>query len=142
MNEQNHAEDKSKQGFILAEVMVSSMIVGLVLAGILRLLVWTAYQTSVSGQRTVATEMLQEKMETLLNTDFEELMSGEDGGTPFTRTWTVAEGSTPYEKTLKVIIAWEDMRGMPREITCQSFSIDSRITSSGLSLANLPGGGP
>jgi hypothetical protein len=128
---------ENKNGFVLVEVLISAFLTGLTLAGILSLLAWTGYATSVSGQQTVATTLAQEKMEELMSSDFNLLFSGSDVSDPFTRSWQVTPAGMEYQKKIEVLVSWEDLRGRMHTLTNKSFCVEEKLITDGLSFNTL-----
>jgi type II secretory pathway pseudopilin PulG len=138
MKTQSYTKRSQADGFTLVEVVVASFLVGMTLASLFSLLNWVSYAVSLSGQTTQATELAQEKMEELLNSDYDTIISGSDKTWIFQRDWNVSSGSSSNCKDIVVAIGWKDFRGREQEIRNQSVAVSTKLNTDGMSFADFP----
>ncbi|OGV45461.1 MAG: hypothetical protein A2X46_01090 [Lentisphaerae bacterium GWF2_57_35] len=121
----------SRAGFTLVEIVVATFLLVLGLTGIHNLLYWIMYATSMSGQRTQAAALTQDKMEELLGAGFSASASGSAVQSIYDLVWVVdAPGNGEQEVTVRV--SWEDFKKRSHEITTQAILADSRLSASGI----------
>lgn len=109
----------SQSGFTLVEVIVSGMLIALVIAGVHGLVQSVLRAAHLAAQTTTATEMAQQKLETLLTTNYNSVASGADATTVFQRNWTVTAGANDT-KNIRVDVSWRDTRGRSHSVTLSS----------------------
>jgi len=101
---------KNKKGFTLLECMVAMLILSIGLLGMAKMMYTTINTNSYSKQATIATTMVQAKMEDLKKQDLANLSAGNDTlsrhGVTYQRSWTV-EG-TGNTRTLTVTVRFGD----------------------------------
>lgn len=110
LGSRNKEVRKNKKGFSLLECMVAMLILSIGILGMAKLQYVTITGNSYSKQATIATTLVQGKMEDLKNQSLTSLVSGNDSvvqnGVTFQRTWTVTgSGST---RTITVTVRFGD----------------------------------
>jgi Tfp pilus assembly protein PilV len=130
----------AKQGFALVEVLISAFLSALALAGILSLISWTGYATSLSSQKTQATTLTQKKMEQLLAAEYEDLSGGHEVSAPYSITWEILGSDLAGTSELNVKASWVDLRGQLQTITNRSYATETRIITDGMSFDAMMNG--
>lgn len=99
---------KNQKGFTLVEIMAAIFILTVVLLAIGSLVYSIMRSTTSSKEVTVATTLMQDKMEDLRNTGLSSLNSGNDtvhmGNIDYLRQWVVAASGNI--RTITVDVNW------------------------------------
>ena len=97
---------RNQQGFTFIETLSSMFILTVVLLAVGSLVYSTMRSTTSSKEMTVATTLMQDKMEGLRNTSLSSLNSGNDtvhlGNIDYTRQWAVAASGNIRRITVDV----------------------------------------
>ena len=103
---------RSSGGFMLAEVMASITFLAIGLGGLVPLLVGSIRGVDQARRTTAAATLAVDELETIRNTAYAAVASGNDtvtqadSGTQYTRTWTVAAGPTAGTKLVTIAVQW------------------------------------
>lgn len=103
---------RSADGFLLVEVIASLMILAIGLGGLVPLLVGSIRGVDQGRRTTAAAALAVDEMETIRNTAYAAVATGNDTvtqadtGTQYTRTWTVAAGPTANTKLVTIAVQW------------------------------------
>ncbi|HET9820586.1 MAG TPA: prepilin-type N-terminal cleavage/methylation domain-containing protein [Burkholderiaceae bacterium] len=157
MNTNLHVRWHSR-GFTLIEALVALLVLSFGMLAIAGFQVTLTGSSDLAKQRTEATRLAQQKMESLRA--FGQVDS--DSGTPhkvnytddvvssttpetvttnatYSRTWTVTPSASNTEKTINVQVAWTDRLGQPQSV--QLLSVISKFDPQDIgTLATGPGG--
>jgi type II secretion system protein I len=99
---------KKQGGFTILEVMIAMIILSISLLLLLNMAMVALDGNDWSNKTTVATQLLQEKLEQL-RLDINNLTSGQDTVSGLTREWTVSRAGNNLRR-VDVSIAWESVR--------------------------------
>jgi len=107
-----------QQGFTMIENIIAIFILVVALLGLLSTTVIVVKADSFGRTMTTATTLAQDKMESLKNTGYADLVSGADTiQSLYTRTWTVTDNSPAANmKTLVVSVGWS-LQGGTHDVT-------------------------
>jgi type II secretion system protein I len=100
---------KNNRGVSLLEVIVAMMITSLSLLMLLNMAMIALDGNDWANKTTLATQLLQEKLEELRGSGAAALSNGSDTAQGLTRTWTVSSISSHLRK-VDVHIAWDDIK--------------------------------
>jgi prepilin-type N-terminal cleavage/methylation domain-containing protein len=108
---------RKDSGFTMIELLIAMVILSVAVLGLGSMVYSVMGSTSISKGMTVATSLMQDKMESLKNTVVSSLTTGSDtvqmGNVSFLRQWTVSP--TANTRTITVTVNWND-RG-PHNVT-------------------------
>ena len=99
----------SERGITLLEVLIAMIILGFSLLLLLNMAMVALDGNDWSNKTTIATQMLQEKLEQLRSVANTGLASGSDTAAGFARTWTVTNAGNHLRK-VSVNVTWEDVK--------------------------------
>lgn len=99
----------NQRGISLLEVMVAMILTSLSLMMLLHMTMIALDSNDWSNKTTVATQVLQEKLEQLRGGGLTALNSGSDTTQGLTRTWTVTTMNS-HLKRVDVEVTWEDIQ--------------------------------
>jgi Tfp pilus assembly protein PilV len=109
---------KSREGFTLIEVVFALGLFVLALGALPGVLVRAVQSNGYARRLTTATHLAQDKLETIRNTPYTNVTSGQDqtteGAITYTRQWTVSSGPTTTTRQVAVTVSWTDM--MSRQV--------------------------
>lgn len=148
-------------GFSIVEALVALLVLSFGMLAIAGFQVTLSRNSDLAKQRTEATRLAQQKMESLraygqVATDAstphivnytDDVVSGPPNGSPditttnaaFTRTWTVTPNATNTEKAINVLVTWSDRTGESQRV--QMLSVISKFDPQDIgTLATGPGG--
>jgi prepilin-type N-terminal cleavage/methylation domain-containing protein len=97
-----------QDGFTILEVLVAMVILGMSLLLLLNMTMVALDGNDWSNNTTVATQLLQEKLEQLRSGTVK-LESGYDSPDSLQRVWTVSDAGNRLKK-VEVIVTWTDIR--------------------------------
>lgn len=127
---------QGKKGFTLIEVIIASLVVGIVSAATVSAL-YTVLQSNHNNRLLMeGTELAQSKMEELFSAGYNAAVSGSDTAASFQRTWTVAPMLSDT-KSVNVVVAWTDARGYPHSINISAALVQESATTLGLDFRNI-----
>jgi prepilin-type N-terminal cleavage/methylation domain-containing protein len=139
----------TRRGFTLLEALVALAVVSIGLMGVVKMQGLMARYADVSKQRSEATRLAQQQIETLRSytsidtapgqLSWNALAGGNDvtsTNADFTRTWTLAGASTDPLRRVSVNVAWNDRAGDPQNVTLNS--VISRTDPSDVGLLGFP----
>jgi len=113
----NNMEKRKDSGFTMIELLIAIVILSVAVLGIGSMVYSVMGSTSISKGMTVATTLMQDKMESLKNTVVSSLTTGNDtvqmGNVSYLRQWTVSPSANT--RTITVTVNWND-RG-PHSVT-------------------------
>lgn len=95
-------------GFTILEVLVAMVILGMSLLLLLNMAMVALDGNDWSNNTTVATQLLQEKLEQLRSQTVK-LESGYDSPDSLQRVWTVTDAGNRLKK-VEVVVTWTDIR--------------------------------
>lgn len=95
-------------GLTLLEVLISMIIMSISLLLLLNMAMVSLDGNDWSNKTTIATQLLQEKLEQLRS--FDDPSSGQDTAMGVARSWTVSSTAS-HLKQVQVTVSWEDIRG-------------------------------
>lgn len=95
-------------GFTILEVLVAMIILGMSLLLLLNMAMIALDGNDWSNNTTVATQLLQEKLEQLRSQTVK-LESGYDSPDSLQRVWTVTDAGNRLKK-VEVVVTWTDIR--------------------------------
>jgi prepilin-type N-terminal cleavage/methylation domain-containing protein len=102
----------SDKGFTLLEVLVALGLFVLALGSLPGVLIESVQSNAYARHLTAATNFGQDQIELIRNMDYTAVSSGTDhpteGGTTFTRRWTVSAGPTATTRKVQVLVSWTD----------------------------------
>ncbi len=108
----NKVKSKKDSGFTMIELLMALAVLSVALLGIGSMVYSVMGSTSVSKGMTVATTLMQDKMESLKNTVVSSLTTGNDtvqmGNVSYLRQWTISPSANT--RTITVSVNW-DYRG-------------------------------
>ena len=108
---------KKDSGFTMIELLIAMGILSVALLSLGSMVYSVMNSTSLSKGMTVATTLMQDKMESLKNTAVSSLTTGNDtvqlGNIDYLRQWTVSPSANT--RTITVTVNWND-RG-PHNVT-------------------------
>ena len=110
----------NQKGITLLEVMIAMIILGMALLLLLNMAMVALDGNDWSNKTTVATQLLQEKMEQLRSLRNSGLTNGTDTAQGFARSWTVTNGGD-HLRQVDVKISWEDIRAKMQTNTMTAF---------------------
>ncbi len=98
-----------KKGFTLVEVLIVMFVLAVVLMGLAGYVCAVMKATSQSKQTSIASSLVQGKLESLRNVPFASFASGSDsvdalGGLTYNRQWTVTQ--TGNLKNISVVVSY------------------------------------
>jgi prepilin-type N-terminal cleavage/methylation domain-containing protein len=101
---------KKESGFTMIELLIALAVLSVALLGIGSMVYSVMASTSVSKGMTMATTLMQDKMESLKNTVVSSLTTGNDtvqlGNVSYLRQWTVSPSAN--RRTITVTVSWND----------------------------------
>ncbi|HUV30792.1 MAG TPA: prepilin-type N-terminal cleavage/methylation domain-containing protein [Acidobacteriota bacterium] len=100
---------KSQRGVTLLEVLIAMIILSFALLLLLNMAMVALDGNDWSNKTTIATQLLQEKLEQLRSIKDSSLTDGSDTAQGFVRNWTVSNAGT-HLREVRVQIHWEDIR--------------------------------
>ncbi len=104
----------NKKAFTLVEILISIVIIGVLLSGILMVLVNTGRINTNSKMNREAVSIAQTKMEQLLKVNYSSLESGSETKNNYTLNWSVTIDSTyapsPSLKRIVMEVSWRDFK--------------------------------
>jgi prepilin-type N-terminal cleavage/methylation domain-containing protein len=106
----------SRNGFTLLEVLVALGLFAIAVGSLPALLITTVRANVHASRITEATDLAQDKLETIRNTPYAAVTSGTDtltvtGSTKvYVRSWVVTAGPTATTKKVAVTIGWTDQQ--------------------------------
>jgi prepilin-type N-terminal cleavage/methylation domain-containing protein len=113
----NNTKKRKDSGFTIIEMLIAMVILSVAVLGIGSMVYSVMGSTSISKGMTVATTLMQDKMESLKNTVVSSLTTGSDavqmGNVSYLRQWTVSPSANT--RTITVTVNWND-RG-PHNVT-------------------------
>ncbi len=124
-------------GFTLPEVLVATLVTGMIMAAIGSLMLQIRHVSKMAAQSTVATEMAQARMESMLDTDWTASTSGNDSQPPYTVLWSVSS-QPPLSFRLDVTTRWHDLRNITHHVSLVSMVVTNLPPNYGLTPFNLP----
>lgn len=101
----NPARFPTRKGFTLAEVMVTTLLITLVMLPIIRMSYLVIRNTQYARDAGEALALGQAELEAMAGMDYDDIVSGVLQKDSYTITWTVAEESGM--KTVRMKIEWE-----------------------------------
>ena len=104
----NKINPRSQAGFTILEVLIAMIILSISLLLLLNMAMVALDGNDWSNKTTVATQLLQQKLEQL-RTNVNSLASGQDTVGGIQRTWTVTKIDHNLRR-VDVSISWEDIR--------------------------------
>ncbi len=108
----------NQSGLTLLEVMIAMVIMSISLLLLLNMAMVALDGNDWSNKTTLATQLMQEKLEQLRNTTIP--TSGEDTTAGFVRTWTVSTAGGHLRK-VNINVTWEDVRAMTKMDSMTAF---------------------
>ena len=126
-------------GFTLAEVVVASFIMVAGLFALFNLVHHLMRSTHWSTRTTSATQLAQERMESLVGQGFDAAASGSDAVGLYRRTWTVSPESGG-RREIQVRVNWTYPAGKTNSVVLRSMMSDPKPSTQGLSFTNFPQG--
>ena len=118
------AEPAGRRGYSLVEVMIGMTVLMIAIAGAFYMSFNLARQHQTIQYLATASNLAEYKLEELRNANFDEILSGNDGGTlddlgqspgRYTRSWSVVDDTpTAGLKTVTVTVNW-DQWGVTRQ---------------------------
>ncbi len=105
----NKLSKNNARGISILEILVAMIILGLSLLLLLNMAMVALDGNDWSNKTTMATQLLQEKLEQLRSVRNSTLVGGSDIVQGFPRTWTVSNAGN-HLRRLDVSITWEDVR--------------------------------
>ena len=109
---------QNERGISLLEVMVAMIILSVSLLLLLNMAMVALDGNDWANNATVATQLMQEKLEQLRNTG--DLSAGADTVDDYTRSWSVSTAAS-HLRRVDVSISWEDLRNKPKVNTMTTF---------------------
>ena len=139
----------ARRGFTLLEALVALAVVSIGLMGVVRLQGLMVRYADVSKQRSEATRLAQQQIETLRSYTTIEVAAGQlswnglAGGNDststnadFARTWTLSGSSSDPLRRVSVNVAWNDRAGEAQNVTLNS--VISKTDPSDVGLLGFP----
>ena len=100
----------NRRGITLLEVLVAMLLISLSLLMLLNMGMIALDGNDWSNKTTIATQLLQEKLEQLRAGGYAALQSGCDTAGGLTRTWTVTSAGS-HLRQVQVEVVWSDIKG-------------------------------
>jgi type II secretion system protein I len=102
---------KNQTGITILEVLIAMIILSISLLLLLNMGMVALDGNDWSNKTTVATQLMQEKLEQLRNVpNLSSSASGHDTSSGVSRTWTVSDAGS-HLRRVDVAVAWEDIKG-------------------------------
>jgi prepilin-type N-terminal cleavage/methylation domain-containing protein len=102
---------KNEDGLTLLEVMIAMLIMSLSLLLLLNMAVVAIHGNDWSAKTTVATQMLQQKLEQMRNIqNLGSADGGSDTGNGVSRVWKVSDAGN-HLRQVDVYVSWENIKG-------------------------------
>jgi len=99
----------NERGITLLEVLIAMIILGFSLLLLLNMAMVALDGNDWSNKTTIATQLLQEKMEQLRSVANTGLVDGSDTTKGYARSWTVTNAGN-HLRRVDVNVTWEDIR--------------------------------
>jgi len=112
----NSTIKKRREGYTLAEVVVSSLLLALGFAAAWSLMGSHLRANAFSGDFTTATTLAQDKFEEIIQQEYDAIDGGSDVVNNITRTWSVTEDAALEAKTVQLTASWVGVDGETHQI--------------------------
>ena len=113
--------NSNNRGFTLVEVLVSALIMGSIIVGLLQLFIYCSLLSEMSGNITIATSEAQSKMDEIRNTTFSLITTNYPSGTSFNLNQITGKGVIYIDSTtapansnlyrIKISVSWRNKNG-------------------------------
>ena len=112
---------RNQDGLSLLEVLIAMLIMSLSLLLLLNMAVVALHGNDWSKKTTIATQMMQQKLEQMRNIpNLGAASSGSDTGNGVSRVWKITDAGS-HLRQVDVYVTWEDIKGTMKTNSITTF---------------------